>query len=411
MASPYDEFCGRISSEFNREFDNQDKESRFAGLGMIKTVLPQPELDKFYNILKDEQVERPDDAQAFKQIIERRMLYEFLAAMLCAQCSFEAAKAFVDKMVLGNLAKIQEKRAEKPYYLPQSERDLETLFGNFTDARKFLSVQKLFCVIVFGSVDVVTIKTDEMKSLPWTVNKKINSGTYGRVEEVTISSDHLTTNGDFNNVNSMAVQLARKSFVEAPNPRKNFNQELQTIRKILRSSSKSDNILTSLAAIVVEETKDTNFYLLMPLALCDLKQYMETDRQMDVKFKARLIGSAMGLANGLSFLHKNIHSDEGDHICYHLDLRPANVLLFKDQHSSYADEMVWKLSDFGISKVKTVHEPGKKPKNSGTEESRLLKDLFRTQESDSGEGVASDTKNVRGRSTFSPLRLRILSLK
>ncbi|GKT82617.1 protein kinase domain-containing protein [Colletotrichum tofieldiae] len=47
---------------------------------------------------------------------------------------------------------------------------------------------------------------------------------------------------------------------------------------------------------------------------------------------------------------------QDDLICYHMDLKPNNVLVFRDDRGDrsdrHEDDRIWKLSDFGMSKVR-----------------------------------------------------------
>ncbi|KAL5622412.1 hypothetical protein FOBRF1_001662 [Fusarium oxysporum] len=294
--------------------------------------------------------------------------------------------------------------------------DLQTLFGDLEEAQKFYKAQHYFCVIVVGSPGVVTIKADGTRCLPWIDDNDeiLGKGAFGDVSKVIIPPGHFTTDGNFGQFNSDPMVVARKSFTGAVKPGKSFRQELQNIQQILRSNSTHNNILTNLAAIV-EETNPPNFYLLMPLATMDLENYMKVDRknQMDMALKASLISSAMGLADGLDFLHNRITDDQGQQqICYHLDMKPANVLLFKDpgppetgtsndaemiadpseSPGSKHEKMIWKLSDFGISKIKIVKKSEKKD----------LDGLFERKKSQSEENGATATHNGRGLGEFLP---------
>src|ERR1700710_2291274 len=60
-----------------------------------------------------------------------------------------------------------------------------------------------------------------------------------------------------------------------------------------------------------------------------------------------LIGEAKALAGALVFLHNGLQTNRPRQqaVC-HLDLKPKNILVFKDPQSP--GTRVWKISDFGI---------------------------------------------------------------
>ncbi|QGI61410.1 uncharacterized protein FFB20_11373 [Fusarium fujikuroi] len=418
MALSYDQLCKTIVNEFYGRFENQGHpETLFAPIETIKEILSRNTLGKLYDSLKAEAVPVPENVEALIEAIEAKMLYEFLAVLLFARCSLGAAKAFLERLVLGPDAKEQTSRAELPHYLPKKLEYLETLFlgnnvdtHNYNDAKMFYHAQHFFCVMVVGRPGIATIKADGTRSLPWIEQKgeSLGEGAFGVVSEVCIPPGHYTTDGEFGAFNQKSELVARKSFRHAAKPGQSFLKELRNIEKILRSNSTHSNILTHLAAIV-KETPSPEFFLLMPLAEMDLKSYMEEDREMDIAFKASLISSAIGLTDGLDFLHNGMKDDEGQkYIGYHLDLKPANVLLFKDpgprrtstsndgervldpseNPDSKHEKMIWKISDFGISKIKSLEKSQKTD----------LYDLFETNKYE--ENGASATHNVGGLGEF-----------
>ncbi|CAF3625492.1 unnamed protein product [Fusarium graminearum] len=410
----YETVREEVSSEFENVFQN--KPVKFATIREVKDILSDHRLVELYNSLKprkpglfsrpqDEGTELPATAERFLALIKSKMLYEFLAVLLYAGCKQRSVEAFVEKMVVGGQAKEQNKRDEKPYHLPQEIKNLDDLLGNFRDAKLFDNVQDLFCVMVIGSPDVVTIKAADKRTLPWhvdtTTKDPLGSNASSKVVKVIVSPYHLTEDGNFSNTKPYEVPFARKSFIGALEAKKNFDEELQTLRKILSSYSQNKNILTSVAAII-EETNPPNFYLLMPLAETDLEHYLEEEREMGMALKTSLLKSATGLADGLRFLHSGIRDGDEKYTCYHLDLKPANVLVFKDplrsstNHASDNYKRIWKISDFGISRVKTMNTIDQKQND------RFVDNLFQSQKQKTEQEGASDTQNRRGLGQFLP---------
>ncbi|KAH7192826.1 kinase-like domain-containing protein [Fusarium flagelliforme] len=382
MTLSYEDLCGEICTEFDEGFENNDGKYRFAPWRLIQEVMSEQRLKNFYLSVKHEgnlspagenqeqfkDSQAPSEEDHFVRSVNRGMFHEFIAVIIYGRCKKSAAAAFVNNMALLGGTENERQRAEQPYGLPQGKEKLKSILGSVEDATRFYGMQHHFCVIVIGSSELVTIKRNEMRSLPliYGDEKNLGSGSFGKVETVTIAAHHLTTTtGDFTQTNTSKKVLARKSFADSVNPSKDFKKELQTIRKIVRSHSINKHILTSVAAID-DETSNPQYYLLMPLADMDLQTFMETDQKLDMSDKANFIGCIMGLADGLKYLHGGeIRDTDGEHICYHLDLKADNIFVFfEDTDAKFPEscdygKMVWKLGDFGISRVKVV-EPGQR---------------------------------------------------
>lgn len=67
--------------------------------------------------------------------------------------------------------------------------------------------------------------------------------------------------------------------------------------------------------------------------------------------KKAILGQTSGIAGALAYLHDELYiTSTGEQLrCYHLDLKPQNILVFDSK-----DGDVWKISDFGISQIKRV---------------------------------------------------------
>ena len=78
--------------------------------------------------------------------------------------------------------------------------------------------------------------------------------------------------------------------------------------------------------------------------------------------KAMVFGQCIGLAGALAFLHNDLFLNDGSSEqlqCYHLDLKPQNVLVFeRDEPNGVQGNYIWKISDFGISKIKHCKRRG-----------------------------------------------------
>ncbi|SCO05512.1 uncharacterized protein FFB20_12344 [Fusarium fujikuroi] len=401
----YPEICRDIRLQFTTKFKKAETKDRFATRRMVRKILSQSMLERLYETLCDdanlsETAPGAVGANPFVRGIERKMLHDFLAVLLYAKCSIKAAKIFTKELVFGNMAQEQPGYSETPYLLPATEMYLNNLFDRF-DAQDFFTEQRPFCTIVLGGPGVVTIDQDDKRSLPWLDEKHIGSGAFGSVYKVKIPKNHLTMQRDFNQTNSVAKLVARKDYRVAKNIEENFEKEVKSIREIFSSSSKHNNILESFGTLVIRGP-EPKFSLLMPLADMDLQKYMERNPETptdDRWARERIISATIGLAAGLEFLHSKMRTVGGDQlVCYHMDLKPSNVLVFlhepRTEGTGTKDRdygMIWKLSDFGLSRVKTKTKP-----------EQNLNSLFERKIIDQST-EASPTENHRGNSTYLPI--------
>ncbi|KAF5576377.1 serine threonine kinase [Fusarium pseudocircinatum] len=399
MAKPdYTEICRDIRSQFTVKFKKAKTKDKFATRGMVRDILSRPILEMLYESIYDD---GPDAVNAYRFVrsIERKMLHDFLAVLLYAKCSIDAAKAFTNELIFGNMAEEQQQYSETPYLLPATEEYLKNLFDPF-DAQEIFAEQQPFCTIVLGGPGVVTIDQDDKRSLPWLDEKHIGSGAFGSVYEVKIPKDHLTMHRDFTQTIRTSKLVARKDYKPAKDIEESFEKEVTSIREIFSGNSKHINILESFGTIIIRGPEQ-KFSLLMPLAEMDLQKYMEKypDISADSRWdRERIISAAIGLADGLDFLHSKMTTPGGDRlVCYHMDLKPSNILVFlHDPRTEGTDTedrdygMIWKLSDFGLSRVKTKTKPEKN-----------LDSLFERKLIDQSS-QASPTQNNRGNGTYLP---------
>lgn len=400
----YSEICRDIKSQFTRGFHKAGTKDQFATRGMVREVLSPSVLEKLYKSLWDDDNappagENPIEAHHFVQNIENKMLHDFLAVLIYAKCSINAARAFVRQLVYGDRAGEQETYGETPYLLPAAKDYFSQLFDEF-DTQDFLTEQRPFCTIILGGAGVVKINQDDKRSLPWLEEKKLGSGAFGTVYEVEVARGHLTEHRDFSVTNSTSKRVARKDYKPAKNMKENFEKELKSIRDIFRANQKHKNILESFGSLVIEGP-EPKFSLLMPLANMDLQKYMEDCPEIPYNNRGareRVVSAAIGLADGLGFLHSQITTAGGQRlVCYHMDLKPENILVFiheppmEDTSTDDKDYgMVWMLSDFGLSRVKSKSEP------------EMDLDILFEKQLVGQSGQASGTQNHRGYGTYLP---------
>jgi serine/threonine protein kinase len=106
------------------------------------------------------------------------------------------------------------------------------------------------------------------------------------------------------------------------------------------------HILPYLATIQVGE----NLFILSELADTNLEQFIRSDSPWVQTF-TNLIQQMTSIAGALRFLHEGIQLPGRLITCYHMDLKPDNILVF-GQKNDHFGVGTWKISDFGISTFK-----------------------------------------------------------
>ncbi|WXC64475.1 hypothetical protein SNK03_010283 [Fusarium graminearum] len=396
MASPnYSGLCWEIRQEFAKGFKKAPGNVEFATRALVKGVMSQDRLQRVYESLMAENDipahHSQSGAQQFKTVVTNKNLHHFLAVLMYAPCSIKAAKSFVETLVLGpESQEAKEWPEENPYLLPAREEHLG-LFTDPKDVNYFLTNQRPFCTIVVGGPGMVTIDNDDPRKLPWLSERWICSGSFGAVYKVQVAEGHLTMDQNLENTYEGSKTIARKDFIYADNAETSFQKEWKAISDIFNSKWKHENIVKSFGRIECKGQPST-FSLLMPLASMDLDKYIQDYPEAIVNDRVSrqlLVRATMGLADGLKFLHQGLNTEDGKEnlICYHMDLRPSNILVFNVGRP----DMSWKLSDFGLSRVK--------PK-SRADVSDLSR-IFRKRGSDQ-HSKATATANLRGQATYQP---------
>ncbi|KAF9771866.1 hypothetical protein IL306_010484 [Fusarium sp. DS 682] len=407
----YDELLEKIRSQLRGGVEKRNTTEKFATRGMVKNVISRSTLKDVYECLKAATLMPATDtdqinASAFADIVQRKMLQHFLAVLIYAKCSVNAMKSFADRLVFGNEADFRQDQ-ETPNLLPATKSYLEALFSKRSDAQDFFDEQRTFCTVVLGGIDILTLRSDDQRSMPWLEQEKIGSGAFGVVYKVTIAQGHLAMDGDFNHVSANPMVVARKDFICVDTAEASFKKEVEAIRDVFNSNRIHDNILKSFGTLLIEG-KPSIFSLVMPLAELDLQEYMRRNLEIpiDISTRESILRSAMGLASGLNFLHNGMHTPQGDQlVCYNMDLKPSNILIFHDHHRKSGvthRDMIWKLSDFYLSRVKKKTRP---------QEGIIdLRTLFKTHFKEISS-QASAPQNLRRTDMFLPVEAELESQK
>lgn len=171
--------------------------------------------------------------------------------------------------------------------------------------------------------------------------------------------------------------------------KKSFDDEGTTIKQIIQSVKGHRNIATTRASL----ERGNTYSLFFDLAERNLWQHFmeKRDPVKTLEERKRVFGRTCGLAGALAHLHEGLklYNTNISLHCYHLDLKPQNILVF-----GTGDDQIWKISDFGMSQIKQIH-----PKESrGELKHHLLDRIFQSTKPD--EDPSSGVDNSRYGGTY-----------
>ncbi|PFH62082.1 hypothetical protein XA68_15173 [Ophiocordyceps unilateralis] len=369
-----------------------DETLRFAARGTSSQVLDDDALQRFVRSL--DLRDPPLTEALFAQRIKERQLLDFLATLIFAACGVEAARTFTTKLAAASVWPVRDRLGEAIGTLPANRRQLEELFGSTVDADKFLSKQAYFCTVVLRKREEVYVRNGDFQRLPYLQEKPLGCGSFGSVFKVTIAAGHFCDgHSDMGfGYNTEPIEMARKDYITSDAFR--AKDEYQVMKKILSSPTrKCDNIVESLGCLQI----GSRYSLFMPLAICDLHDYILENHRAKPRTrraKADIVRCAAGLASGLHFLHEEIMTPDFERlVCYHMDLTPSNILIFREDKGDGLQN-VWKLSDFGMSRVKI-----RRDSRGGNVKEKDFNNLF-VRRVKPRDPSASATLNLRGEGTY-----------
>ena len=171
--------------------------------------------------------------------------------------------------------------------------------------------------------------------------------------------------------------------------KKSFDDEGTTIKQIIQSVKGHRNIATTRASL----ERGNTYRLFFDLAERNLWQHFMENRDPvnTLEERQRIFSRTCGLASALAHLHEDLklYSTNIPLHCYHLDLKPQNILVF-----GTGDDQIWKISDFGMSQIKQIH-----PKETQDEvKHHLLDRIF--QSTKPNEEPSSGVDNSRYGGTY-----------
>ncbi|KAI0376201.1 kinase-like protein [Hypomontagnella monticulosa] len=397
-SSSYDDVRRELYFQIHDRLEKRDiADERFAKIGTTQAILSPFNLRRFFHSLVppgDSLETHFGPGTTADLLVSRtgeRNLYNFIAILIYAHCSVKSAKSFTQKLLASDPDSwpIYYGEGTTINQLPADRAQLEQVFGLDnaldinSDINKFIDVQLCFCPIVLYEGEDVQVTDGKKRRLPYVSDEKeIGSGSYGVVYRVVIAEGHLAIRHT-SMANTEPMPMARKDFKKIHDLRK----EYETMKHILCAPRRSKNIVETFGSLQLDET---TFSLFMPLAKCDLREWMidNSSPPTSESGKADILKCASGLADGLEFLHSEIRGPDGSRmVCFHMDLKPANILVFPDTEQG---KLVWKISDFGMSRVKVSH------RHANTEV-RNISDLFELR---TGGTSVSGTANDRLEGTY-----------
>ncbi|KAL4951067.1 kinase-like domain-containing protein [Aspergillus filifer] len=394
----YDELHNEVYNEVYSLLERKDRENlRFAPIGTAEQVLHADKLRRFFDSLLEPGRTTLDQFNVTNDELIARVvakeLHTFLAVLIIAACSLATARVVVAKLVASDT----NENALTPtivYSLPIDRDDLQRLFdGNSVDTDKFLGKQAYFCPVRIRKKEETRIENTEHRRLPYLEEQSLQKGSFGHVFRVKVAKGHFYDRIK-ETANLKPVELARKDYKVSDE----FDAagERQIMERILASSAwDCPNILRNLGSLAFGPTI---YSLFMPLAICDLRAYMMDHHQTrpnSITEKADIIRCAMGLAGGLNFLHNEMKtSDLEQLVCYHMDLKPSNILIFREPGPDRGGRNIWKLSDFGMSTMKVRHS------GRGFSKPNNINNWFIRRSEPEEPSLLSGTLNRRGEGTY-----------
>ncbi|CAG8403774.1 unnamed protein product [Penicillium salamii] len=173
-------------------------------------------------------------------------------------------------------------------------------------------------------------------------------------------SDHL---GIPDAPHPVELVVARKSFRK---PNTHFFDEVNALKNLRASLSTHKRIVSYLAIFSIHN----QWNIIMPWADMDLEEFLvkgyETMEATSCLLQD-LICESRNLAAAIHFLHEHLHLESEwpefhDQAMCHMDLKPRNILVFKQPGSSTG---IWKITDFGISQVAHLRQSEDSTQDSG----------------------------------------------
>ncbi|RDW83664.1 uncharacterized protein DSM5745_03990 [Aspergillus mulundensis] len=400
MASnEYDSLHKEVYDEVYSYLERKDRESlRFAPVGTAELVFHTDKLRRFFRSLLEpgrtilDQFKATEDELV--EITKERRLHRFLIVLVIAGCSVRSARIATGVLLADDESAVGRNGTRIPS-LPANREDLKVLFGgDEVDADKFLGKQAYFCPIIINRRTEMRFDATDHLRLPYLEEQPMGKGFFGQVFKVKIAKGHLY-DPIHGSANLDPTEVARKDYQVS----NEFDPAAEReIMEMIHASSawECPNILRNMGSLAFGPR---SYSLFMPLAICDLRAYMmdhHQSRPNSIAEKMDIIRCAVGLAGGLHFLHHEMKTPKMEQlVCYHMDLKPSNILIFSEPGRDGRIRNIWRISDFGMSCMKIRRSKG------GFEAERNVNRWFiRRPEPDTKDPSLSGTLNRRAEGTY-----------
>ncbi|KAH7403385.1 kinase-like domain-containing protein [Cadophora sp. MPI-SDFR-AT-0126] len=185
---------------------------------------------------------------------------------------------------------------------------------------------------------------------------ELGSGGFGTVTKEIIAKNQFRVDVKNKTTYDDPYDVARKEFEQAAD----FQKEVENLVSLRKASSTHGRIATFLAIISI----GNHFNILSDVALMDLEEFLEGRHTEFEVTQESLMGELALIADALRWLHDGIYipksgdskPDErkksGLKFCCHMDIKPENILIHSRGESHFKSVGEWKISDFGISRIK-----------------------------------------------------------
>lgn len=319
-------------------------EETFLPFGKAKDIILEQSLDDLTELCysaRDAGAENDQDPASIIDVIRRDKTNQTCLAL--------AVLLSIDTFSLTHWTRFRDYLKKPSQGLPLEKDDAREAFGRPL-GDKFFDEQFIFCPVVLQENTVNIYKGTRSKcKLPYLEQSKLGSGSFGVVYKIRMPQGHLRGQ-------DKTAPLACKVFSIAEDGRKNFQTEWHTMQQILQRSHYNSNITTAFASL---ET-DLKLSIFYPLAKCNLREYLDnvhgvsssTCKRLGLgaegyTTRRELFNQIRGLAEALQGLHSFDDFYGMPASCFHMDIKPENILVFPQQNGSE----LWKLTDFGVSRV------------------------------------------------------------
>ena len=179
---------------------------------------------------------------------------------------------------------------------------------------------------------------ETVTAVPRVSSTLLGEGAFGRVYKTSmdyIPSSGTSTWGFSKGPEEQPAYFAVKCFHD-PNGIESYRREIEVLRELRRKPH--HNIMPSLGT-----WKDSGgrYNIVFPLANLNLRQMIGLEPpHMDRSFVKNLQAQLHGISSGIQHIHNTMKG-------WHQDLKPENILVCLEH-----GEHVWKISDFGIARMK-----------------------------------------------------------